>query len=145
MIWEGIALFCGVHLGFTQETWRLGPCASSIVFIFTFDPWMTSTDKKVIHHFFHGWHFYPWIRFFHPWMFLMDENFIQDKIFSSMDGIFICHVLGWKLEKKYFTHSHLCQNSHKKIQYLGFKHKTQKHDKLKFHHRMKGFIYRWHR
>ena len=44
------------------------PCASSVVFISTFYPWMTSTDKKIIHHFFHGWHFYPWIKWFYPWM-----------------------------------------------------------------------------
>ena len=33
---------------------RLCPCASSFVFICTFHLWMTSTDEKVIHHFFHG-------------------------------------------------------------------------------------------
>ena len=47
---------------------RLRPCVSSIVFIGTFYPWMTSTDKKIIHHFF-------------PWMTLLS----MDKMILSMD------------------------------------------------------------
>lgn len=46
---------------------------------------MTSTDEKVIHH------FYPWIRFLHPWLILTGKTLSMDKIFSSMDRILICH------------------------------------------------------
>ena len=51
---------------FVNLTFRLRPCSSSFVFIGTIYPWMTSTDKKIIHHFFHWWHFHPWITWFHP-------------------------------------------------------------------------------
>ena len=44
------------------------PCASSVLFIGTFYPWMTSTDKKTIHNFF-------------PWMTFLS----MDEILSSMD------------------------------------------------------------
>ena len=87
-----LQLFCGLF--YRSLSWifiskqRLRPCTSSVVFIDTFYPWMTSKDKKIIRHFFscvhvrhplslsvlfiHGWH--PQIKrlsiiFFHRWYF----------------------------------------------------------------------------
>ena len=50
------------------------------------------------------WHFHSWMRFLHPWM-----TFVADT-FSSMDGVFICHIF----LKKYSMHI-IFSNPHLKI------------------------------
>ena len=79
--------------------YRLHPCVSSVAFICTNHPWIKSTDEKVIYHVFHGWPFYLWTRFFHPWMILTDENFIHGEKFfrPGWDLYFSC--FRWKWQK----------------------------------------------
>ena len=48
----------------TEESrWKLHPCVIRCLYWY-----FSSMDEKINYHFFHEWHCYPWIRFFHPWL-----------------------------------------------------------------------------
>ena len=100
----------------------LRPCGSSIVFIGTFYPWMTSTDKQrssII--FFHRWHFYPWMKWFYPWI---------KSCHPWMEFLFVM-FWGENCKKKvFYPEPSVSKPSHEKMIPRIF---TQKHDKLKFH------------
>ena len=71
----------GIKVRLTHTILMLCPCPSSVIFILG----MSSMDEfSPSMYDIHGWHFHPWMRFFHTWM------TSTDVVLPSMDGIVIC-------------------------------------------------------